>query len=418
MKKLFNYASVLWASIIILGLGSCLSDNDFNPIDLYIGEGISISLRMNESVFETRNVGGGFASGFPAAFNTGHLYLVTPDGVIMEHFIIVNDGTGTLNANREVTNDRINRNELSHPQGVTIANLPPNLRGGRAVIVGNTSIANNAININNIKATEIEIRGQHNIGNANLFGYETLTRRIGEYAANGNRIYETHVLLSPTIARLQISNIVGMGNIESFEVEGVFIDNYYRYAQIDGTPVTASLRNNIAAGRAFGRDTSGYPFAFHTITFDWYRDHIASPLVWGSTTAPIIINNNNFGNFPMVRPARTGLSGDLFWEYNLFAGVETTAPRIVFRLRNIVRTDGVPVVGTRFVTFCHFVWYNPNDPTHGTNFPGISAGNIYNIPLNGLVFNEHCLTLTPEVPPVPSIATLSTRAIPIEIISN
>ena len=417
MKKIFNHATTLIVATL-LTLTACLSGSPYDPVPPIDGEGTSVSLRFNTTEFETRNVGGQFEDiGVPVTFNTGHLYLVSPSGTIIEHFAIVNDGSGTINVNREVTNDRINHSDLTHPGGVTIVNVPPSLRGGRAVIVGNTAITANVTHISAVKATEIDIRYQTNTLAPHLFGYDALTRRAGAIAPNGNYIYEALVPLTPTIARLEIPNIVGMGAIQSFVVEGVFIDNYHRRARVDGTPVPASRRNNVLDAREFNLNTSGYPTAFHRRTFDWYREHLPFPSLWASNPSltPIIINGNNLGTRPVVTPASTGVSGtNIRWYYHLFAGVgtNTPTPRVVFRLRDIVRSDGVPVIGSRFVVFNEFFLHNPGNVGDGAPLPYIEPGLSYRIQENRLVFSEHDLLTT-----IPTtLSTLSTRATPIEII--
>ena len=130
MKKFFNFAPAVLVVAVIFSLKSCISDSNLDS-----GEGVSVSLRIDQSAFETRAVGNEFIAGNPAIFNTGHLCLVTPAGVILERFTIVANGAPPLGTGRVVVGNTINRTDLSHPQGVTIENVSPNLRGGRPILL-------------------------------------------------------------------------------------------------------------------------------------------------------------------------------------------------------------------------------------------------------------------------------------------
>jgi hypothetical protein len=390
-----NFLICTLAITVFLGLNSCIS-NSYLPSKPY-DENITISLRIDQPTY-TRAVSNPIPVNTEPLFNTGDLFLVTSAGIIMEHFSIINGGVG-VDANART----INRSCLTNGV-VTIEGVPPSLRNGEVVIIGNTGINSNLANINHIGATVIDILNQSQFHltspsyGVNLFGSAPLTSWS---ISAGVETWSpaAPVRLAPTVARLEITNIVGMGNIESFSVEGVFIDNFYRLAHVNGTipndiPVTVpgatvgtpNLINNITLGRIFAYNTSGYPTAFNGVTFDWHAG--------GLPSAPVTINPH--GIFPAVSPG----TGNV-WSYQLFARNTTTPPHIVFRLRDVqVRGEANPRPNPQFVTISDFVWHND-----GSEVQGITAGNIYHIPANLLVFCERDLTAAPTL----NATTTSTR---------
>ena len=399
MKKIFNFAT-LYTVAALLTLSGCLSEQHRELIDE-----ASVLLRIDESAFGTR-----FTTGLEQphpesdfVFQTGTLYLTTPAGVIMERFSIVNTGGATPIVAR---GDNIYRDSFFESVGVTITGVPPSVRNGYVIIVGNTPIADNfnPPTIGDVEQVAFDIRSQRNSQNLNLFGRRQLSL-IGPVA--GVETWAAHVELTSTVARFEIPNIVGMGNVVSFTVEGVFIDNFYREARLNNTVVPNSRVNNIQANppRIFDWNTSGYPSAFRGHTFHWHGD-LPNNGLQSSPTPNVTINGQNLGTLPTVVPP----GGDSYrWTYHLLAGVgvNPTVPRIVFRLRDVVIRNNagalVPLSGTRFVTFNNFVM-----PDGVTGIPGIEAGYIYYIPRYRLVFCDNDLRETPSL-----LSSLSTRAIPV-----
>ena len=410
MKKFFNYAPALLAVAIILGLTSCLTNNPFDPYKN--GEKTAILLQITQpDISDTRAISAGIADGTPVNFLTGDIYLVTPGGIIVEHFSIVNSGGATPNASREIpaTASAINRSDLEHALGVRITGVSPGVRyGGEIVVVGNT--VNNLTTgaISDVRGRTISMlhQGQAHLNSLNLFGRAPLVHQ----STNAQGIHTYHpasvggaplgtVRLRPTIARLEISNIMGMGYIEAFRVEGVFIDRFYRNARIDGAiPTGATLVNNVAAGAAaFYFNTAAYPLTYHGITFDW--NTTSTP--WNSVATP---NAGGLGfSLPVVSPPGAGN----VWSYHLFANDNTIMPRIVFRLSHIVLRDGAPSALNDLTTGSHFVSFN-NFVLEGSH-TGLNAGYVFRIPPYKLAFSHY------QVQSVPS-ATLSTRAVPLLVI--
>ena len=401
MKKLFNQAPVLLTVAIILGLTGCLTDNPYDPRNE--GDVVTISLQIAPPATSgTRAISGTITPGTVLPFLSGDLYLATPTGVIVEHFTISsapnNFNTGGRNINLAALTGGT----------VTIPNVSPGVRGGQVIIVGNTSNNATAGTVSSIGNRVIDVlhQGQNSLNlpgpGVNLFGsapliYFTTVGGVRTYHPQGiDGTLNGRIRINPTIARLEIPNIMGMGYIQSFSVEGVFIDRFYRNAHINGSVVATSLVDNVDAGNTFAWNTAGFPSAFHGITFDTGT--------WNSVGTP---NAGGLGfNLPVASPG-----GANVWSYHLFAQTtDTTAPRIVFRLNNITLRANAPVTLNHLTTGSHFVTFNTF--VFGGSHTGIRAGYIYSIPPHRLAFSHEHL----QDAPVPmGGATLSTRAVPLEV---
>ena len=416
MKKKFINTTIFIVATLFT-LTTCLSDNPYRPI-VEEDEVASVFIRLTETEteFETRGVGSSTIT--TLSLRTGDLYLVS-NGVIIEHFSIVNDAgaiPGSI-TNIPATAPTINRSALLG--GVRITNVPTNMRGGRVYLVGNTPGNPTSGNINAVlNAPALDIRYQRQQGNTHphLFGSATLV----EVPSSDPETWTAALRLRPAVARLEIHQIVAMGEIYGFTVEGVFIDHYYRRARINGAPYAPSFRDNIDAERPFNNDNlSGYPTAFHTHTFDWHHN-TNTPYPYGhrSTRHQIGVPGIAGVNWPVAiaRPG-TGPGGAFnIWFYYLFPGVDKM-PRIVFRLHDVTLHNGTVLPNPQFVVFSRFVWDDvslvtaiPPGFNDGDDVEYLVAGVRYQIRNNRLIFMEEDLRSTPTI-----VSTLSTRAIPITI---
>ena len=397
MKKIFNHATILTVATLFT-LTACLSDNPYSPPDN--GEGTTISLRFNPAEFETRGTG----SPNPSALtiDTGNLYLVASNGTIVEHFFIANVPAHNL------PQGIISRNLLMSGAPVTIAGVPVSLRYGRVYLVANTPGLPTTGNISAVlNSPALDIRFQRSGGTTPPHLFDSASLELRSIPVTPET-WGAELSLSPAVARIQIAAFAGLGKIEGFTIEGVFIDNYYRRAYVDGRPVDGttstptSLRRNIVDGREFYNNTSGFPTAFHTITFDWLNVSSANDDI------DIIRPDGALYTITDVPVAR--LSGDNVWSYYVFAGTGTRKPHIVLRLSNVQVTGEAQPRPTQFVVFNNFTWQNIYGvPDHPSGTMGISAGNRY-IVFN-TVFSE--VDLMSTIPT--TLSTLSTRAIPITI---
>ena len=304
-------------------------------------------------------------AGEEVEFTSGDLYFTTADGVILQHFEIVASGAPALGPNRTVTGSEINRGDIvGHSIGVRFPEVPGD--AAAVVVVGNTGLGDVSGNINS--AGVIDILSQHNKENVNLFGRSPLSPPVSGLSTGNS------VLLTPTVARIEIGSIRAMGQIRSFRVEGIFIDNVYRHARANGTVFPGSLVSSGSNWTMFNdNSTAIYATSTRGILFDWF---VTGGGVPGSLTTSMTVTPRTY------TPA---LPANFVWGYQVFAS-DTTLPRIVIRLRSVEVIDENGI-GTyydlQFVTVTHF-------EVGGTPISGMSGGHVYSI---AITFDETDLRL-------------------------
>lgn len=157
--------------------------------------------------------------------NNGHLFLVTQAGIIAQHFTIGDFPALYPDGGVDVVNRNINRRNLGyyrHNNNATpifIPDVPGNVH--RVIIVGNTHISGWGANIDTFIGQSINnIESQFDAMNVNLWGESILTRHPAGHNSPGtnNPIFVAHVHLTPSVARFEITEIQGRGDIESFTI--------------------------------------------------------------------------------------------------------------------------------------------------------------------------------------------------------
>ena len=358
MKKLFKN-SILILAVLLFGFSSCNSD-DIPIIDT--SDYKTLSLKISSAV-ATRGISESVPDGTPVVFNTGTLFLVNSDGVIVQHFNIVPRGQATVGTN-------ISRADFDSQ--VTIDNIPGQVV--EAVVVANTAGNNTAGTINAVGERIIDIVAQYDVTNVNLFGRAMFQPTGWVHPTTGNNVHEANILLRPTVARFEIADITGAGQIESFTIEGIFIDRYYKQARVAGTILTdpANFVSNGQDADLFVHGSTAYPATLTPSLFDWGA--------WsGSRSTSLTVSSDNAGNV---------------WAYQLFAQVDanataTTVPHIVIRMNNITLRNGTQIQGARFLTIRGIY-------TQSGALEGIRSGIVYRFPAGEIVFTERDLSPRPN----------------------
>ena len=361
--------SIAVGTMLMLFLSGCIADKTcFTPHNKKSER--LVSLRVAQPT-NTRSVSRPILDDEAAAFNTGNLYLVTSTGIIVQHYLIVSSG-GTL-----PYGNSINRADLD--DGVTLPSIPDNI--AEVVIVGNTQ-KDNVIsgNVSAVGTRLIDVITQHDAWNVNLFGRKELQPRTTPplYSPEGNRIWEAVVGLAPTVARFEITDITATGDITSFTVEGIFIDNFYRQAQIDGIIASDSWVSNGQDANCFTYNSDAYPAAFSAALFDWFPNGLIGSEATSLTVSPTIGN---------------------VWSYQVFAQNNATAPptrhpNIVIRLRDIELADGTQLANPQFITIDGFTYLS------GHRLDGIRASHVYRILAGKILFDETNLSPRPNDKPI------------------
>ena len=387
MKKLFT-TSILASAILLMGLLSgCMSENCIidnpNPGNQTDMRAVTIHIIDDaEDAYNTRGTSPHIPDNMPVSFQTGRLFLVSQAGLIRRTHDIVPSGADVTNigTDRIVTDaqGRINRADLNRRSpaangtGVTIPTVPGDVR--RVVIVGNYANINNlpgvGAHIDEVFARELDIISQWDALNVNLIGDRLLTnagRQITFPAINGNEyqvwhaIYPNPVHLNPTVARFEVRGIRGGGDIQSFEVAGIFMDGFWSEARVGGDIITATpIINGGADPTHFLGNAGIFSTDFGRGVHDWFDPVISGSIGTSLTVRPAQIPQgaNNPGNHHTV------------WSYQVFAegyytpgvggatppnapAATTLAPRIVVRLNNVVLADNTSL-GTQFITVGRF----------------------------------------------------------------
>lgn len=200
-----------------------------------------------------------------------------------------------------------------------------------------------------------------------LYGVNSLTQESGDN-------YKASVELVPVVARLEIKEIYATDVI--FNLAGIFVNNYYTKAQLDGgMPASAALKNNMNV-------IANYVEAYSATAL---RD-------WSPTSLGAKVGNATDG-FSVKPTIATNV-----WGYNVFPAKNEIAgdkklPRIVLRLTDVedalgevTNSEGQQV--DKFITVTGF--------TDGVNpVTEFKAGYVYTI--TKIVFNKSNLTDEPEI---------------------
>ena len=382
MKKIFS-KSILTAMALVLFLSSCVSEICLPPIPVEV-DYKTISLRLAPPPV-TRGESRPINNGELVEFNSGDLYLVNATGTVIEHFRIISRGAPGHDLSAGIINlDEFDFNNASNSDELILPNIPGSVTD--VVIIGNTPHNDTQGNITAIGERILDIRTQHDAWNVNLFS--RTESPLAYNTTSGN--WETTLYLAPTVARFEIGAIIGMGNIASFTVEGIYMDNFFSRAKINGERIPASLWSGGDDPGAFVAGQHYFTTNSNNALFDVRPTTPAN--AWQGTRA---------GATPAtVQPAGGG--GTYVWSYQLFAPTDPTTfdtdeqPRIVIRLSNITLISGAGTApdGDRFLTVRDF-WHRENNA--GTAFEGIRAGEVYQI--SAIRFDERDLGIDPN--PVP-----------------
>lgn len=349
MKTKFSYLTLLVIPLL-LGFYSCSNNEDGEGVDSK--EAKSVFLKISGSTPSTYSEGDPVGNNSTVGFTSGDLYFVNEGGAILKHYTLSSNATNSTNIN------------ITTAQGGTeIANLPGSTRAVH--IVGNTPGLPVTGNISAVKAQVLEVSAQEDIEEVNLYGSGLLVAPVSPLT-----VYTCEVTLNPTIARIELTNITGSGVISNFNVDGIFIDNYYKEATVEGTVDAPDLISNGASAGPFNNETTEYPANLKPSIYDFYTSGLSA----------------------VSKIAAPATSGDV-WGYNLFASSAGSAvPRIIIRLSNIQTSDGSIYSSPQFITVRGFRTVSGSAP-----LANIKSGEIYNIGAGALTFKETDLAPIPNL---------------------
>ena len=361
MKTKFNYLAL---AVIALSLGFSNCSNNDNPDDGNDKENKSVFLKISGGKISTYAEGVPATDGATVGFGSGDIYFVNASGAILVHYTL-SSSTTDLGAGNIKLGDI--------EAGQLITNLPGQVAAIH--VFGNTSGLPTTGNISTVKATLKNVITQGTLASVNLYGTtSTLT------PVSGND-YTATINLKPTVARIELKNITSTGVITGFRVDGIFIDNYYYQAAVDGTVAGGNLINNTSDPTLFLENSSTYTAARKTFVYDYFTSGITAI---SQVATPVTTSN--------------------VWGYNLFANTTGSGsfaiPRIVIRLSNITTSDNSSYTSPQFITVKGL-------KEGSTSLTSIDAGKVYNIGAGALTFKESDLTPAPNMAAIDVTVTVS-----------
>jgi hypothetical protein len=175
------------------------------------------------------------------------------------------------------------------------------------------------------------------------------------------------------VARIELNEFRGRGEIATFTIDGIFIDRSYRLAQVGGTPVAGSWMSRYQDAALFVEGAFGYETTTNNALYD------------------IINETGNLLNDRIVASPT-----DQVWSYNLFAehisanATGTRMPSIVVRMSN-VRLEGETAYlpNPQFITIRGFTNVDTQQ-----SLTGIHARHVYSV--NVVEFTEQNLSSRPN----------------------
>lgn len=382
MKIKFKHFTLLIAALLMVGFSSCSSDDVDNTTPGVEENGTkTVFLQINNG--PTTYAEGASKVAGAVNFKNGDLYFVTAAGAIMKHYTITDADTDIANT---VPGKNIKMSDIVKPnlgEGISISGLPGNIT--QVYIVGNyTTTATTTVpalntsgSIKGINKHVLKVENQGAFDLVNLYGTAPLVQKNDGVAGID---FTASVELKPTVSRIELTELKGDMNIVSFEVEGVFVDNYYSEGNVDGTVVGGSIKDwkdaSSSANGVFSNNTEGfYPDVLKPTIYDWYTTPFASTI-------------DEADEKPSTKPAGV-------WGYNLFAqgGTVSAVPRIVIRLKNVKAKPetGVTFSDPQFLTIKGFT----NGSTAVTK---LEPGHIYKI--DPVVFHGVDLGTVPNMKPI------------------
>lgn len=354
MKTFFRF-SLLAIATAMFGLIGC-SKSDVTPIDEK-EKAVFIKIEGGSDAALSRSDASP-ASEETVTFNSGELYFTDAAGAIT--LVVSLDAT----AINKITDT-----------GHTISNVPGS--STNIYLFGNVPSGVTLPVLGYVKSVQdvvYEVASQSNqegsLKNASLEGIGNITY-TGDKGTSSFKIY-------PMISRIELAGMTAQGEISAFNVQGIFINNYYGEVAAKGAPVATSLVNNTKDIENYGGSANKYDGKLKNVVAD-YVDYTTTEglgKLEGLTYKP-----NTVGNV---------------WAYNIITPAinetEVSAedyPHIVVRLNNIELSDGaIEINEPRFLTITEF-------KSAGEIVP-IEKGKIYRIAADVFKFKEDEITVTPE----------------------
>ncbi len=336
MKSIKIFAMAAAAAMIF---ASCSKEPKNNNEDV---QGARLTIKLVGAVPQTRAIEepGSIAEG-TIGLNDGHIFVVDQEGdVIHSEALKLNEAyTGSGQLLSEGGTGETAKVVASDSRVYVVGNIPT-LESG--TVAGLTTFAG-------IQAAVSALSGQTDYSTPALanndgeLAFITVTSQaVGTTPAQA----EVTVQLSPLFARIELSEVEAGGEVDSYKVAGIYVDEYYPSFNLvgEGKGTLWNQENNIDFGSNVGTADAA--------TGPWVSD------------ANVVIPGEG-----------------VVWAYHVGAG---SVPRFVIHLTDIV-VDGDPVGEDRYLTVTGYT---------GLTTEAFERGNIYRV--GKIEFDETDLGVTPN----------------------
>ncbi|MDR1004465.1 MAG: hypothetical protein LBL97_05595 [Prevotellaceae bacterium] len=222
---------MLAAALMAGTLTSC-SNDDENPM----GDGTTknVVLKLVQPATEaTRTVGPAIVDNTKLTLSSGLL-------------VFMNDNTVT-NSFQILKSAAVGSGDLTFDDLDGSKDIKVNSTANKVALVVNTtaSVAVGQSWSGFLAGKLLDAQSQTTEGNVNIYGSASLTPKddgSGKTAVgtDGDPIYQATIILAPTEARFEVTDMRLYGFIESLHVTGVYMDGFYTKSQVDGVFTNAS----------------------------------------------------------------------------------------------------------------------------------------------------------------------------------
>lgn len=324
MKKI-NFLAVALAALTMF---SCSKEEIENPDA--VSRVLTVKIANPASSSRAVEAPGSSAEG-TITLENGVIFTLNGDAVANAYAL---NATDVQTATGQVIPDKV----TSATTVFIVANIPAE------TVTDWTTEATRPATLTAIKAAQFEISDENGKTYTKATLSNTSAQAVTPTVTDGNA--KAAVELSPVYSRLELPQVVGEGNIESFSVTGVYVDDFY---------------TQYTAGGSFKGTVNSMG--------------VTPP------TAAWPAEGMNEGSWASVANVATP-GGSNVWAYNLPSG---NLPRLVIKLENVV-VSGVALTGTWYLTVKSYTGVDNNI---------FSRGDIYNI-TGGLKFDQTHIGPTPN----------------------
>lgn len=255
--------------------------------------------------------------------------------------------------------------------GVEFTNLPGSITA--VYVVANSPVAYAQTNVSAFAAADaITLASQADIEDVALYGMNTLGAPVTPATPTTNAKYSVEITIAPVVARFEIGSIAANWNkggmvstVTAFDLDGIFLDNYYTTMSFDGAAKSASVPGSVVPSHYVA---ANFPVQVSDLTAFHAATGVARP----------------------AYVAKEDADENTVWAYNLLAPRGGGMPSLVIRLSDVVveTNDAVTYAGDKFLNIKNIL------DGDGKKITVLEAGKVYR--LKELSFAEDHLTDNPN----------------------